>query len=307
MSTMKKNNLDSNDFEHPEDEIDIKDLLKAFWDKKIIIITLTSLFSIAAVLISLKLPNIYTSTTLLSPVGQQTSTSNSNGGIGGLANLAGFSLSAQSIGNSTKALTKVKTLSFYKENILPNIFLPDLVAIESWDSQNNIITYASNKFYDAESKTILKTASPQTTYKKFMKSVTFSKDVNGFIAISVKHQSPYIAKEWTELIVDQLNQFYRTQDKRKAEASMNFLNAQIAQTNYTEIKNIIAELLKQEIQQLTLIEANDFYVFSYLDPPIAKEEKSEPTRSSISILGAVLGFMLGLFSVLVTNYFSTKK
>lgn len=305
---MKKNNLYSDDFEHPEDEIDIKDLLKVLWDGKKIIVALTTLFSIVAVLYSLYLPNIYTSTALLSPSGQESSGGDTLGGIGGLANLAGISLSAQSTGNSAKALTKVKTLSFYKENILPNIFLPDLVAIESWDSQNNIISYASNRFYDAESKTILKTASPQTTYKQFMKIVNFSKDVNnGFISISIKHQSPYIAKEWTELIVDQLNQFFRTQDKRQAEASMNFLNAQIAQTSYTEIKNIIAELLKQEIQQLTLIEANDFYVFSYLDPPIVKEEKSEPTRSSISILGAVFGFLLSILIVLFKNYIRVRK
>mgnify|MGYP000563068029 FL=1 len=303
-----KNNLDLNDFEHPENEIDIKDLLKALWDGKKIIIALTTLFSIVAVLYSLSLPNIYTSTALLSPAGQETSAAGSMGGIGGLANLAGISLSAQSTGNSAKALTKVKTLSFYKENILPNIFLPDLVAMESWGSQNNTISYASNKFYDAESKIILKTATPQTTYKKFMKIVTFSKDVNnGFITISVKHQSPYIAKEWTELVVDQLNQFFRTQDKRQAEVSMSFLNAQIAQTSYTEIKNIIAELLKQEIQQLTLIEANDYYVFSYLDPPIVKEEKSEPTRSSISILGAVFGFMFSILIVLFKNYISVRK
>jgi LPS O-antigen subunit length determinant protein (WzzB/FepE family) len=303
-----KNNIDLNDFEHPENEVDIKELLKVLWGGKIIIIALTTVFSIFAVLYSLSLPNIYTSTTLLSPVGQETSAGNSNGGIGGLASLAGISLSGQSIGNSSKALTKVTTLSFYKENILPNIFLPDLVALESWDSQNNIISYASNSYYDAESKTILKKASPQKTYKKFMKIVSFKKDNNnGFITISVKHQSPYIAKEWTELIVEQLNQFYRTQDKQQAESSMNFLNAQIAQTSFTEIKNIIAELLKQEIQKLSLIQANDFYVFSYLDPPIVKEEKSEPERSSISILGAVFGFMLSILVVLLKDYISVRR
>lgn len=302
-----KNNLDLNDFDHPENEIDIKELLNILWVGKKIIIASTTVFSILAILYSLQLPNIYSSTALLSPAGQETS-AGSMGGIGGLANLAGISLSAQSTGNSTKALTKVKTISFYKENILPNIFLPDLVALESWDSQNNIISYASNKYYDAESKTILKTASPQKTYKKFMKIVDISNDKkNGFITISIKHQSPYVAKKWTELIVDQINQFFRNQDKLQAEASINFLNAQMAQTSYTEIKNIIAELLKQELQKLSLIEANNFYVFSYLDPPIVKEKKSEPERSSISILGAVLGFMLGLLIVLISNFFRTKK
>ena len=87
---------------------------------------------------------------------------------------------------------------------------------------------------------------------------------------------------------------------------MDFLNIQIAQTSYTEIKEIIAQLLQQNIQQLTLIEASDFYVFSYLDPPIVEEDKVEPKRASISILGAVLGFMLGLLIVLTPNFFRTK-
>jgi LPS O-antigen subunit length determinant protein (WzzB/FepE family) len=84
---------------------------------------------------------------------------------------------------------------------------------------------------------------------------------------------------------------------------MNFLNSQIAQTTHTEIKQVIATLLQQNMQQMTLIEANKFYVFSYLDPPKIMEEKIEPIRSSISILGAVIGLFLGAIFVIVRQYF----
>jgi LPS O-antigen subunit length determinant protein (WzzB/FepE family) len=57
------------------------------------------------------------------------------------------------------------------------------------------------------------------------------------------------------------------------------------------------------MQQLALIEANEFYVFSYLDEPAVPRKKIEPSRVSISILGATLGFLLGVFIVLVRNYF----
>jgi len=77
----------------------------------------------------------------------------------------------------------------------------------------------------------------------------------------------------------------------------------MALTSYTEIKQVVAQLLKQKMQQLTLIEANEFYVFSYLDQPAVPKEKIEPTRSSICILGTIFGFMLGVLIVLVRGYF----
>ena len=288
-----------------EDEIDIRKLFQIIWNGKMIIFSITTIFSLIAVSISLYLPNIYQSKALLSPTGQQSSGMDSMAGIGGLANLAGISFSPQSNPNSTRALKKLRTLSFFEDNILPNIFLPDLAAVDSWDSQNNKVLYSSN--YDLSSNTFIDLPSTQKSYKSFMKKIDVDVDIEGFVTISVKHHSPYVAKAWTELIVNQLNQFFRTQDKLEAQASIDFLNAQTAQTSYTEIKEIIAQLLQQNIQKLTLIEANEFYVFSYLDPPIVEEEKIEPTRSSISILGAVIGFMLSIFIVLVSNFFRHKK
>jgi LPS O-antigen subunit length determinant protein (WzzB/FepE family) len=124
-----------------------------------------------------------------------------------------------------------------------------------------------------------------------------------FLTISIKHESPHIAKEWVELVVNQINDSFRAKDKLEAKAAMNFLNAQMASTSYNEIKQVVAEILKQKMQQLTLIEANEFYVFSYLDQPAVPRKKIEPTRSSISLLGLIFGFMLGVIIVLVRSYF----
>ena len=81
----------------------------------------------------------------------------------------------------------------------------------------------------------------------------------------------------------------------------------MAQTTYTELKQAISQLIKQKMQQLTLIEANEFYVFSYLDPPKVMETKIEPDRISILILGAVLGGMLGIIVTLIRNFFGFKE
>ena len=56
---------------------------------------------------------------------------------------------------------------------------------------------------------------------------------------------------------------------------MEYLNAQMSQTSFAQIRQVIAQLLQQKIQQLTLIEVRDFYVFDYIDPPAVMEFKSD--------------------------------
>ena len=123
-------------------------------------------------------------------------------------------------------------------------------------------------------------AKPQKSYRSFRSILTVKENRDGsLITISIKHNSPYIAQAWTELIVDQINNYYRSIDEQEAIKSIDFLNVQMAQTTYTELKQAISQLIKQKMQKLTLIEANEFYVFSYLDPPQVMETKIEKTSS----------------------------
>ena len=298
-----KNNTDLNNSDQPGDEIDIKLLFKTIFNGKLLISASTVLFSIIAVTYSLTLSNIYQSTALLSPVGEQSGSSGSLDNIGGLASLAGISISSSSGGNTTKAITKITTLSFFEENILPNIFLPDLMAVSTWNEESNSVIY-DDSLYSVQTGKWNEIPHPQKSYEAYLKKLQVSQDYDTkFLTISFKHESPHIAKEWTELVVNQINDSFRARDKFEAETAMNFLYAQMALTSYTEIKEVVAQVLKQKMQQLALIEANEFYVFSYLDQPAVAKEKIEPSRSSISILGALFGFMLGVLIVLVRSYF----
>ena len=299
------NNINPKKSSFTEDEIDIKKLLYILWDGKIFIAALTSVLSITAVIYSLILPNVYQSNGLLSPV-DESSSSQALGNIGGLASLAGIDISSGSGGNVAKALEKARTFSFFKDNILPNIFLPDLVAMNSWDEESNTIIY-NEGIFNQKTQTWSRLPSDQKSHKLFLNIANLKENNNGFVTVSVKHRSPYIAQAWAELIVEQLNDFYRTKDKLEAQLAIDFLNTQMLQTRHTEIKQVIAQLIQQKMQQLTLIEANKFYVFSYLDSPLVEEEKIEPNRKSISILGAVLGGLLGVLIILIQHYLGYRK
>lgn len=288
-----------------ENDIDLIDLLKVIWKSKIIIMVFIFIFSISAVIYSLLLPNEYESTAILSPVIQEKSANSSMKNLGSLASIAGINLS-QSGGNVDEAIDKLGTLSFFENNILPNIFLPDLMALDSWDASTQTVIY--NKNYNKETQTWSQVPSPQESFMKFKKylSVNQSKKT-GFVTISVKHQSPVVAQAWTQLIVREVNEFFRIKDKAEATAAMEYLNAQMSQTSFAQIRQVIAQLLQQKIQQLTLIEVRDFYVFDYIDPPAVMEFKSEPARAIICIVSALLGGLLGIFVVLIRHFSSENK
>ena len=307
-------NKDSNDF---NDEIDLQELFYVLLRGKWIIVSVTAFVSIIGVTFSLLLPNIYESKALLVPVNSPSSISGALGGIGGLAGLAGISLSSGGDeGNSVKALEKIGSLSFFENNILTNISLPDLMAVKSWNLKTNKLTYDesiykkdTNAWVRDYSYTKKQIPSAQESFMIFMtEHLSVSEDKNsGFVTLSIKHQSPFIAKQWAELVINEVNTFYRQKDKSESEKAVSYLNEQISMTGLSEIKQVMAELLQEETKKLTLIEANQFYVFDYIDPPAVMEQKSDPNRTLICILSAILGGMLSIILVLIKHYAFKEK
>ncbi len=298
-------------------EIDLNQVLRILWQNKVLLMGIIALFSLIALVYSLFLPNVYKSEALLNPVGEQSSISSSSRGMGGIASLAGINLGTDSFGNnSLKALDKLSSLSFFTDHILPNIFLPDLMALDSWDSANNKIIYDANIYDEATQSWVrdfkypqTQVPSPQESYEIFIQNhFSMSQDSETlFVTIAVKHQSPFIAHQWTELIVKELNKFFRIKDKAEAQAAIDYLNTQLALTSFTEIKVAIAELFQKKTQQLTLIEVSDFYVYDYIDPPAIMEKKSEPKRLIILVIGGFTGIIVAILTILIRQKFINNK
>ena len=305
---------------HPnnfDDEIDLRELFYVLLEGKRIIVSLTAFVSIVGVIYSLSLPNIYESKAMLVPVNSSSGISGALKGYSGLAGLAGISLpSGGDEGNSEKAIQKISSLSFFENNILTNIYLPDLMAVSSWNYKTNILTFDDSIFNTNSNAWIRDYSYPQQQIPSAQESfevfktehLSLSEDKkSGFIILAIKHQSPFIAKQWVELVVNEINAFYREKDKSESEKSVSYLNKQISMTGLSEIKQVIAELLQEETKKLTLIEANQYYVFDYIDPPAVMEEKSDPNRALICILSALLSGILSIVLVLIRHYAFSKK
>ena len=306
------NNKHPNDL---DDEIDLRELFYILFQGKWIIVSVTAFISIIGVIYSLSLPNIYTSKALLAPVSSASGISGALGSYSSLAGLAGISLpSSSDESNSQKAMEKIRSLSFFENNILKNIFLPNLMAVKSWNIETNTLTY-DESIYKMNSNTSVKYSNPkqqipsaQASYRVFTNHLSLSEDKKtGFITLSIKHQSPFVAKQWAELVINEVNTFYRQKDKLESEKAVSYLNQQILMTSLSEIKQVIGQLIQEETQKLSLIEANQYYVFDYIDPPAVMELKSEPRRSIICILSALFGAMLSIILVFIKHYVFKEK
>jgi len=294
-------------------EVDLRELFRVLLEGKWIIVFVTAFISICGVIFSLHLPNVYESKTILDPVNSSSGIAGALGSYGALAGIAGIKLSSGAEqGNSTKAIEKIRSLSFFENKILTNIYLPDLMAVKSWDSKTNNLAY-DETIYDVKSAAWVRNyshprqqiPSAQESFEVFRGQHFNLKENNqyGFITLSIKHQSPFVAKQWAELVVNEVNALYRQKDKLESEKAISYLNQKMSMTNVAEIKEVLAKLVQEETKKLTLIEANQYYVFEYIEPPAVMEKKSEPRRALFCILSTLFGGMLSILIVLFRYYF----
>ncbi len=310
--------IDSNKRLHDfDDEIDLRELFLVLFKGKRIIAYLTASLGLIGIIYSLLLPNIYKSEALLAPVEETSLIDGALSQYSALAGFAGIDLpNSDQSGNANKAVELIISLDFFENYLMPKIFLPDLMALKSWEDKKNIIIYDDSIFQKDSNIWVRDFSYPQKlipsaqeSYEVFTEEhLRINQDkVSGYITLSVEHQSPLIAKQWVEIIFEEVNSFYSQKDKESAEKAVIYLNEQIASTSLLEIREVTTKLLEKEFQKLTLVEANKDYVFEYIYPPSVMEEKSEPKRFLIFIWFFLTGFMFGVIIVLLRHYLLELK
>ena len=120
-----------------------------------------------------------------------------------------------------------------------------------------------------------------------------------FVTVSIEHKSPIIAQRWVDLIISQINESMRISDSNDAKEYINFLSATSQSANIKSLKEVLANLLEDQMQILMLASSNDNYVFKIIDSAIVPEQKAGPSRAIICILGTLLGLMLSLTIVFI--------
>ena len=294
-----------------DDEIDLRELFGVLWSGKIKIIVITAVFAVGSVFYALSIPNQYKATALLAPAQSDGGgLSSALGQLGGLASLAGVSIGGGESSESQIAQEIMKSWSFVETFIADNDLSVEVFAAEGWSKGSGELKINEDA-YDIESGEWLtedsdgKIAPPTSweLFERFQEMLSVSEDKkSGLGSVSIEYYSPQMANEWLDRYVSAINEHMQSRQVAKVSNNISYLEAQIDKTSIAEMREVFYTIIEEQTKNKMVAEASPDYAFVAVSPSMVPEQKSQPKRALICILGTLLGGMLSVLLVLVTHY-----
>lgn len=296
--------------EFAADEINVKEVFFALWSSKILIILMVTIFAIGSVIYSLSIPNKFTSSSLLK-MSDNNSQPSSNSSMDMIGSIAGLNLAAAGSSKSSLVIATIESRDFLKHLLTFDKVLPSIVAIQSYDKETGKLIF-NDSVYDQKNNILTSNPEKRPTFHKtfstYNNMIKVSTTNTGYMYLSVTHLSPKFAYELLNLIISEVNSLSRARDLQESKDSLNFLYNQLTETNQTEIKDSINQIIGSELRRQMLAEVKKNYLITPLDKPFIPEMKSSPNRARICVLGTILGFFLSILISLVMYYgFSSRR
>jgi uncharacterized protein involved in exopolysaccharide biosynthesis len=297
-----------------DDEIDLRELFMVLWAGKIKIVAITAVFAVASVIYALSVPNQYKATALLAPAQSSGGgLSGALGQLGGLASLAGVSIGGGEGSEAQIAQEIMKSWNFIEAFIADNDLAVELFAAEGWRKGSNELKI-NDDVYDSQNKQwllenesgVVGPPSSWNLFKTFSERLAVSEDKkSGLVSVSIEYYSPQIAKQWLDMYVSAVNAHMQQRKVDKVTNNINYLQAQIEKTSIAEMREVFYTIIEEQTKNKMVAEASPEYAFVAVSPSMVPEEKSQPKRALICILGTLLGGMLSVLLVLAMHY--TRK
>ena len=295
-----------------DDEIDLRELFGALWAGSRKIIAITAVFAFVSVIYALSLSDQYKATVLLAPAQSDSSDlSGALGQLGGLASLAGVDIGSGDSSEAQMAQEIMKSWSFIDVFIAENNISVEVYAAEGWSRGSNELQI-DDDIYDAETKTWLvendntgEVGPPSSwvLFQAFSERLVVSENKkSGLVSVSIEYYSPQIAKQWLDMYVAAINAHMQQRQMEKVTNNINYLQAQIENTSIAEMREVFYTIIAEQTKNKMLAEASPDYAFVAVSPSMVPEEKSQPERAFICIIGTLLGGILSVLLVLVMHY-----
>jgi LPS O-antigen subunit length determinant protein (WzzB/FepE family) len=287
------------------DEIDLRELFSVLWAGKIKIIAITAVFAVASVIYALSVPNQYKATALLAPAQSGGGgVSGALGQLGGLASLAGVSLGGGGeSGEAQIAQEIMQSWSYIEGFIAENNIAVEVYAAEGWNKGSNTLEF-NDDVYDVEANEwLVEAPSSWQLFAAFSEKLLVSEDKkSGLVSVSIEYYSPQIAKKWLDLYIESINRFMQRRQVDKVTRNIAYLKEQIGKTSVAEMQEMFYVIIGEQTKNKMLADANPDYAFVVVDPSMVPEQKSQPKRATICIIGTLLGGILSVLLVLGMHY-----
>jgi LPS O-antigen subunit length determinant protein (WzzB/FepE family) len=107
-----------------------------------------------------------------------------------------------------------------------------------------------------------------------------------------------------DLIVNQVNFTLREKALKESHRAIQFLTTEISSSNSVEVRNSIAFLIQDNLENQVKAKVKEDFIVSEIEPPYVPVIKSKPNRTLIVIFGTFIGFLIGSIVILLRFFYS---
>jgi uncharacterized protein involved in exopolysaccharide biosynthesis len=275
-----------------DESIDIGMLLTRLWRGRVWIGACIALFGGAFAAVAFIMTPVYRATTVLIPAGTESTGSgglgSALGSLGGLASLAGVSLGGR--GSTTEeALAVLGSRQFTDGFIARMNLMPELFA-DRWDPVRK------GWKPDRQPPT---SARAFAYFDKVVRSFNEDKKT-GLVTVRIDWRDRVKAAEWANALVQSLNAEMRARAITQADASVAYLQRELAETTVLDTRTSISRLVGNAVNQRMLANVTEQYAFRVIDKavPADVDDVVKPKKLIMIGTGILLGLIVGVILVL---------
>jgi uncharacterized protein involved in exopolysaccharide biosynthesis len=289
----RNNFKDEGDYPYAgEDEINLLDLLMVLVRHKMLIIGVVFFSGVAAVVISLLMTNIYRSEAIIVPRTQENGPFRSMSALEGLGGIVAEGLVGGGGGPLEKLEVILKSRNLTNRVIKEHKLMPIMFS-HLWDKKKK-------KWHTDDPPTI------QDAWKVMLEDMlSIRVDAKkGTVKVGIDHEDPETAKKFVDSYIRELSETLREEVLRDAAQNARFFREQLERTSDILLKEKIYSMLANEIEKETFAQAQEYYSFLVVDPPIVPDPDKEikPKRALICILSVFVAFFLAVFLAFLKEY-----
>jgi len=288
------------------DEINLKEILNVIWDGRLFISVVTGVALLISIIYSLNAPKIWVSDALLTTVEATGAGTQGSSKMAGLASMAGINISGAGSDKSSIAIATIQSRDFFVHLLEKDEVLENLMAFESYDEATGISIFNPEVYDPKEGQWLVSKPSYLEAYEAYkgVLGITYNK-LNGLMSMTVSHQSPYFAKDFLSLIIQEANHLSRERNLLESKKSLDYLYDELLKTKQSEVVLAISSLIESQLKNQMFARAKDNYLLQPIDTPYVPEQRSSPKRKQIVIFGTFIGLLISTFSLLA-RYFMSK-
>lgn len=281
------------------DEIDLRDLMLRLWNGRWWIIASVLLFSIVLTTAYLWMTPIYRAVVLLMPASSERGNASGSGNsalgqLGSVAALAGINVGSKDA-ETEEALAVLKSRNFIERFLSDEKLMPVLYA-SKWDASSGTWKGAPKKH-----------PTSARAYRYFSEKIldVVQDKKTGLVTVQIDWQDRQAAAEWANKLIQRINAEMRARATAKVEASLQFLEKELASTSDLGTRDAINRLIESQVKQRMIANVTQEYVFRVVDSAMAPDVDDivKPKKAQMLIGGPILGLAAGIIGVLVSGAF----